>query len=205
MRSAELKRAKRDVRRRVLAARDALPPNERETRGLEIVRRFLAVPQVATARVVLAFCSFGSEVPTETLIAELHRRGTRVALPRIVNGELEAREYRPGDPMTETSFGALEPAEGRVVDPTEPDVVAVPGVAFDRDCRRVGYGGGFYDRYLLRVRDGSVRIGICFGAQLLPAGAILPSGDFDERVDIVVTESATHRCPRSRDHATGPT
>ena len=205
MSSGELKRAKRDVRRRVLAARDALPPNERERRGLEIVRRFLAVPEVTTARVVLAFWSFGSEVSTEPLIAELHGRGTRVALPRIVDGELEAREYRPGDPMTETSFGALEPAEGRVVDPTEPDVVAVPGVAFDRQCRRVGYGGGCYDRYLLRVRARTVRIGVCFGAQLLPVGAILPSGRVDERVDIVVTESATLRCPGSRDHATSPT
>ena len=202
MRSAELKRAKRDVRRRVLAARDALPPSERESRGLEVVRRFLLLPEVSTARVVLAFWSFGSEVPTPPLIAELHGRGSRVALPRIVSGELEARVYRPDDPMTETSFGALEPAEGRLVDPIELDVVVVPGVAFDREGRRVGYGGGFYDRYLPRVRAETTRIGIGFGAQLLPVGRTLPSGRFDERVDIVVTESATVRCPRP-DNGTG--
>lgn len=205
MRSTELKRAKRDVRRRVLAARDDMPPNERESRGLEAVRRFLALPQVSAARTVLAFWSFGSEVPTAPLIEGLHDRGARVALPRIVGGEMEAREFRPGDRMTETSFGALEPADGAVVDPVEIDVVGVPGVAFDRDGRRVGYGGGYYDRFLPRTRAETTRIGIGFGIQLLPVGTTLPSGGFDERVDLVITESEAARGLPQRRRGPAPT
>ncbi|HWC69586.1 MAG TPA: 5-formyltetrahydrofolate cyclo-ligase [Actinomycetota bacterium] len=197
MSSGALKRDKREVRRRVLALRDALPAEERERMGIEIVRRFLGLPEVASAGAALAFWSFGSEVPTEPLIEALHGRGTLVALPRIVAGELDCRSYRPGDEMTETTFGALEPADGRPVDAAEIDVIAVPGVAFDRDGRRVGYGGGFYDRFLPRTHPETCRIGIGFGVQLLPAGEPLPAGHFDQRIDVVVTEAETVRCRRS--------
>lgn len=194
MNSAELKRAKRDVRRRLLAERDTIPATARVRSSLEIVQRFVALPEVAAARTVLAFWSFGSELSTAPLIERLHNDGTRVALPRIVHGELEASDYRPGDPVTETSFGAFEPAAGAAIDPAAIDVVAVPAVAFDRAGRRVGYGGGFYDRFLPRTRNDTARIGLAFGVQLMAPGTTLPAGHFDLRVDLVVTESEVVRC-----------
>jgi 5-formyltetrahydrofolate cyclo-ligase len=206
MNSAELKRAKRVVRDRVLAAREAVPQEERARLGAEVVRRFLVLPEVAAAGTVLAFWSFGSEVPTAPLIEGLHRRGVSVALPRIVAGDIEARTYRPGDQMTATSFGAFEPAEGAVVEPAVFDAIAVPAVAFDHEGRRVGYGGGFYDRFLPRTRVDTCRIGLAFEVQLLPEGEALPAGSFDERVDLVVTEASTVRSDRtSRRPAERPT
>ena len=143
---------------------------------------------------MLAFWSFGSELSTTPLIERLHGSGTRVALPRIVDGELEAGDYRPGDPVTETSFGAFEPVAGAAIDPAAIDVVAVPAVAFDRAGRRVGYGGGFYDRFLPQTRTDTVRIGLAFGVQLMAPGTTLPAGHFDRQVDLVVTESEVVRC-----------
>lgn len=126
------------------------------------------------------------------LLEGLHRRNTRITLPRIVGADVELRLWTPGDAMTATTFGALEPVNGEALTPGEIDVVATPGVAFDRTGRRVGYGGGFYDRLIARLRPEASTVGIAFGVQLLDED--LPGGSFDLSVDIVVTESETVRC-----------
>jgi 5-formyltetrahydrofolate cyclo-ligase len=198
MTSAELKKAKREVRRRVLAARDAIPPAERDRLAEEVTRRFLALPEVGGAGTVMAFSTFGSELSTMPLIEALHAAGAQVALPRIVEGDIEPVSYAPGEATTETGFGALEPAGGEVLAPADIDVVATPAVVFDRRGARVGYGGGFYDRFFALVRPDTARIGIGFGVQLLPEGEWLPGGHFDLPVDAVVTETETVRCARDR-------
>jgi len=191
--SGQLKRAKKHVRAAVLARRDALTPAERDRLGALVTERVLALPEVAAADAVMAFWTFGSELPTMPLIEALVARGVRVALPRIVDGDLELRTWRPGEATTTTSFGALEPAGGDVLAPTDIDVVVTPAVAFDRAGRRVGYGGGFYDRFFPRARPDTFRLGTAFGVQLVDEA--LPAGHFDLRVHAVVTESETVRCP----------
>jgi 5-formyltetrahydrofolate cyclo-ligase len=194
MNARELKKAKRDVRRAVLAARYALGEAERIARSTAIHDRFLGLPEVASAAVVMLFWAFGSEVATFPLIERLHARGTRVALPRIRGSqELETVGHVPGDPVRETSFGAHEPAGGSVLDPSSIDLVVTPGVAFDGSGRRVGYGGGFYDRFLLLTRPDAPRVALAFDLQVLDDG--LPAGAFDLRVDLIVTETRTIRCP----------
>ena len=196
MTSQELKRAKRSVRASVLAARDALAPAERERLGVRIARRFLELPEVDRAETVMVFWSFGSEVPTQSLMTTLHTRGLVTALPRIRADALEVRSYVPGDPLTPTAFGAMEPAGGAQLDPQQLDVICVPGVAFDPQGRRIGYGGGFYDRFLPLTGSDAVRVAVAFEVQIV--GADLPAGAFDRRVDVVVTESRVIR-PGSRD------
>jgi 5-formyltetrahydrofolate cyclo-ligase len=195
VRSSDLKRAKRDVRRRVLAIRDAVPVEERENQAAAVTDRLLSLPELAGARTVMAFSSFGSELPTGQLIEALDAGGVTVALPVIADGDIEAHPFRPGDPTSVTHFGALEPAvRDRVLAPTEVDVVLVPAVAFDRAGRRIGYGGGFYDRFLPRMRPGTPRVGIGLSVQLLDEE--LPAGDFDVRVDAIVTPAEVVRCGR---------
>ncbi|MEO8476097.1 MAG: 5-formyltetrahydrofolate cyclo-ligase [Actinomycetota bacterium] len=196
MDSGQLKREKRLVRLAVLERRDALSTRERERLGALVTARVLALPEVATARAVMAFWAFGSEVPTIGLIEALVSREVKVALPRIVDGELEPRTWRPGEPTTTTSFGALEPAGGEALAPSGVDVVVTPAVAFDRTGRRVGYGGGYYDRFFPRARPDAFRLGMAFGLQLLDRA--LPAGHFDLPVHAVATESETVRCPPTR-------
>lgn len=200
--SGALKRAKRDVRRAVLAERDSLTEAERTARAEAITRRFLELPEVMEAGSILAFWSFGSEVPMSPLIEALHDRGVRVSLPRIVGGDLEPRAYAPGDRLTATAFGAMEPAAARPVDPADLDVIATPAVAFDRTGARVGYGGGFYDRFFLTTRTACLRAGVAFDLQLCPADRALPAGSFDLKVDAIVTESETLRCAARRETPT---
>lgn len=189
MSSGELKKAKGRIRREVLAARDALTRVERAALGTRVVDRFLTLPEVGEARSVMVFWSFGSEVPTAGLIERLQAGGVVVALPRVEERILVPVTYAPGDPIVKTSFGSREPAAGSRLSPDSLDVVAVPGVAFDRRGARVGYGGGYYDGFLGKVR--CLTVGLAFSLQVLDED--LPAGAFDRRVDRVVTEAETIR------------
>jgi 5-formyltetrahydrofolate cyclo-ligase len=187
-----LTRAKRDVRARIRALRDAMPDADRAESGARAVRRALEVPELAEARTVMAFWSFGSEVPTAPLIAALHERRTRVVLPRIQDRELVPLVHTPDAPTTATGFGAREPLPGAGrVEPSEVEVVVTPGLAFDRRGIRVGYGGGFYDRFF-RVARGACRVGLAFSLQLLDDE--LPAGGGDIPMHLVVTEREVVRC-----------
>jgi 5-formyltetrahydrofolate cyclo-ligase len=189
VRSADLKRAKRAVRRQVLGRRDAIPPDRRAAMGASIAERFLALPEVTAASTVMLFWSFGSEVPTALIVERLDRRGVVLALPLIEGADLAPVRYRPGDPTVPTSFGAMEPAAGERIAPERLDVVAVPGVAFDRRGHRVGYGGGYYDRFLRGTP--AVPIGLAFSVQVVEES--LPTGGTDVVVAAIVTEAGTIR------------
>jgi len=185
-----LKQAKRALRRAILAERDAATEDDRSARSAAIADRFLGLPETADAETVLAFWSFGSEVETAPLISLLRSEGKTVALPRIEGGDVVPVVAAPGAPMSETSFGAMEP-EGKALDVAELDLVVVPGVAFDRWCGRVGYGGGYYDRLLDKRREGVAAIAFAFALQIVDR---VPSGAIDRRVDGVVTEVEVIRC-----------
>jgi 5-formyltetrahydrofolate cyclo-ligase len=187
--SAELKKAKRDVRRRVLTLRDETSPSERAAAAAAVAARCMDLPEVSRARVVMVFWSFGSELPTMPIIERLGGAGKVVALPRIADGDLQVRTWRPGEPMSGTPFGALEPADGEVVPAADVNVVFTPAVAFDLQGRRVGYGGGFYDRFFPKTH--AVRIGVCLALQVLDEP--LPAGHFDLRVQTIVTEESIIR------------
>ena len=189
MNSGALKRAKRQIRRTVLEERDALSPGVRAERAERIARRVVELPEVRDIRAVMFFSSFGSEVPTAPLIDLLRERGIMVALPRIEEGELVPVAYTPGDPVRAASFGALEPTGPNGLEPASVDVVGVPGVAFDRLGGRVGYGGGYYDRFLRALP--AFRVGIAFGLQVIEGP--LPAGRFDLPVQAIVTEQETIR------------
>jgi len=189
--SHRLKQAKRALRREVLAARDAMPPGEREAKSAAIAARLLGLPELAGTGPVMVFWSFGSEVATAPLIHRLHADGRTVALPRIEGEVVIPVAYAPGAEVRVTSFGAREPAAGRALDPAGLEVVVVPGVAFDASGRRVGYGGGFYDRLLSRLRPAASAIAIAFSLQVVPE---VPAGGTDRPVDAIVTEGEVIRC-----------
>lgn len=189
MKSAELKRAKRRLRRSVLEERDALSPEVRDGWGERIAARLVALSEVEEAKAVMIFSSFGSEVPTAPLMDRLRDLRVVIALPRIEGADLVPVPYVPGDPVRSTAFGAVEPVSPERVDPGSLGVVVVPGVAFDRRGRRIGYGGGYYDRFLRGLS--AFTVGIAFGLQVLDED--LPAGSFDLRVDAIVTERETIR------------
>lgn len=177
---------KRCLRRQMRQALEKLPPQARRESDRTMFARFLALPQVERARTVFAFWGIPPREPeTGLLVEELVQRGKRVVLPRMVgHGQMETRLYCPDRPLVPAAFGILEPGEDcPLVTREEIDLVLVPGLCYDRRGYRLGFGGGYYDRWLTNY-DG-VRIGLCRQSLLRES---LPVAPYDIPVDLVVTE-----------------
>jgi 5-formyltetrahydrofolate cyclo-ligase len=187
----ELRQRKAALRARMRSIRSAIPAEERIRLVRDIEANLFELSQVEEAGTVLLFYSFGSEVPTAKIVQRLLDGGKRVLLPFLEGRAMEAAELRPGDSLTATTYGPKEPSNRAPVDPATIDAVIAPGLAFDRDGYRLGYGGGHYDRYLSRLRRGTPRVGIAFHLQVLPG---VPHGPGDQRLDFVVTERGTIDC-----------
>lgn len=187
--SGDLKRAKRAVRRAALARRDALPADERSRRSRRIVERVAALPDLVGVARLLTYWPMGSEVDPRG-IEELLGPEVALALPKVVGSMIVPIAFRVGDPLAATALGPREPAFGDAVPAEAIDAVLVPGVAFDRSGARVGYGGGFYDRFAASLRPGTPRIALAFALQIAES---VPSGGTDVPVDLVVTEDEVIR------------
>jgi 5-formyltetrahydrofolate cyclo-ligase len=189
----EVSSAKLELRRRALAVRDALPGAFRARQSVAICARAAALPELETATVLMLYTSFRSEVETTALFSWALRAGKTVCAPRILAPRLMAA-YLIADPdadLAPGTWGIPEPREGLAeVPPERVDAVVVPGSAFDTAGRRCGYGGGFYDTFLLRTRPGVPRVALAFEAQLLEE---LPCEPHDLAVDAVVTEARVIR------------
>lgn len=184
------------LRASFLAARAALTEQGRRRADEAIARRVAALPEFAAADTVLTYLSFGPEVDTRAIIRQAWVAGKRVALPCCVPGT-RAMEWYVVDTLNglvRCRFGMEEPEPdpARAVAPAAagPHALAlVPGLAFDRGGFRIGYGGGFYDRFL--VEFAGVSAGLVRDAALLPSLPALE--EHDAPVDVVVTESRVIR------------
>jgi 5-formyltetrahydrofolate cyclo-ligase len=182
--------SKRVLRRTALARRGRLTATERSGLGEMIVDRVLALAEVEAARTVLAYASFGAEVPTDALIERLLRAGVTVLLPAVDGDRLRAAPVGSLDEVAPGYRGIREPVRRAAVEAAA-DVILVPGVAFDEAGRRLGFGGGFYDRYLAEAFG--FRVGMCFEAQIVEE---VPVSAGDVPVEVVVTEARTLRSGR---------
>ncbi|HEU4570672.1 MAG TPA: 5-formyltetrahydrofolate cyclo-ligase [Gemmatimonadales bacterium] len=183
-----LREAKTRLRAEVLAQRDAL--EDREARAARILAKVRAHPAWGGASLVSMYIGVKSEVPTLPLLAEALARHKRVVVPVVEQGELALYEVRAEAELGPAPFGLLDPrpevrTPARRRQPREVDCFIVPGVAFDRSGRRLGYGKGYYDRLLARIRPGAATLALAYTAQLVPQ---VPSGPADVRVQEVLTD-----------------
>lgn len=185
--AAELAAEKRAHRERARAARCALDPGFCASAAETAAERLLALPELRAARIVLAYVATAEEIDPASAVEALHGAGKSVALPRVeAPGVLGIHLWSHGDELESGPFGGIpQPLDSAPRVPLAAiDVVVVPGVAFDLAGRRLGYGGGFYDRLLPRLRPDCIRIGLAYDEQITDS---LPVAEHDERVRIVVT------------------
>lgn len=188
--------AKKDtVRRLVLARRARVDGVDREVAARAVADAVLALPELRGDEPVIGFVSIRSEIGTEPLLRALVEAGRALLLPYVAeDGTLQAAPVRSLEELDPGYRGIPEPRARLPVDPASAGAVIVPGVAFDEAGRRLGYGGGFYDRFLARC-GAAPRIGICFELQVVDE---VPAAEWDEQVDVVVTEQRVVRATTAR-------
>lgn len=140
---------KKTLRKETIAAMKELPQSVKTEADSQLTQRFIQLPAFQEAQTLATYLSMGHEFSTASLIQAALQSGKRVCVPRTYpQGQMEFVEYDP-DILEKTRFGLLEPNEqGKVVDKAEIDLIHVPGLVFQSKGYRIGYGGGYYDRYL---------------------------------------------------------
>jgi 5-formyltetrahydrofolate cyclo-ligase len=186
---AELRIWRRAERQRLLALRTATAPDERRVLGQQIEARLRVLLQERPGIILGVYWPFQAEFDPRPLIDWLIAAGSAVALPVVVDkkGPLEYRAWRPGDKLIDGVWGIPTPERRRIV---VPQAVLAPLVGFDRDCYRLGYGGGYFDRTLAALVPRPWAIGV--GFELSRLETIYPQ-DFDIPMDLIVTEAGVRR------------
>ena len=190
-RRADLPETKSSLRRRMLGRRDVMDTWTRAALSRAIVRDIVETSVYRRSNTVMAYASFGSELQTDEFVRHVLDQGKILLLPKV-NRQRELLEiYRVRDPVQDLrvgTWGIREPRADRCarMEPHIIDFVLVPGLAFDRRGRRLGYGGGFYDKLLAdSLSPCAWLVAGAFESQMVEK---VPVDEHDMPMDVVVTE-----------------
>lgn len=173
---------KQQIRSMIRTKKRAMTPAQIEKASRALTTLFLSLPQYQNARSIYGYLPFNQEVDTHPLLLRALRDGKRVALPKIYGDEMRFVWIEDLDAVQKAGIGCPEPiADGPLAD--DPDaLVLLPGLAFDLQGGRMGYGGGFYDRFL--AGESHPTVALCYGFQLLPQ---IPLEEHDLRVTCIIS------------------
>ncbi|MFB5611210.1 MAG: 5-formyltetrahydrofolate cyclo-ligase [Nitrosopumilaceae archaeon] len=173
---------KSSLRKVLLEKRDATSEDLMKIASRQIHRNLKKISEFRLAKSIGMYYPIGSEVPTQDIIQEALSNGKEILLPKVVEKELEFRKIKDFSDLEKGSFEILEPKDGCPVS-EKLDVIIVPTVGISRDGFRLGYGYGFYDRFLSKRK--AVTISLTYAKQVVKS---VPSSDDDARIDWIVTE-----------------
>ena len=176
---------KRELRRIIGEKKRALSAREIEARSAALAEKLFQTDAYRGARSLYGYLAFNQEVRTRPILQRAWADGKRVAVPKVIGDEMRFIWLGSFDDLSEGRFGILEPTNDGPVADDDTALVLMPGLAFDRQGRRVGYGGGYYDRWLAS-HPGHRTIALCYDFQLLEN---LETEAHDIRVDAVLTET----------------
>lgn len=181
---------KQDIRRIIKTKREELNKDLKGQLDESIKNRFIESEHFEKSNIIFIYVNMDSEINTIDIIKEALRRGKRVAVPKVlpVEKEMVALEIESLLDLNESgSYGILEPGIDKRDVSEEVDLVVLPGLAFEENGYRIGYGGGFYDKFLNKHKDID-KVALCYNFQIISK---IPKEDYDQRVDVIMTESKT--------------
>ena len=189
---------KSDLRRQMRRTLKAMSGAARRTACQAACRRLMELEAFGAARVVMLYMPLADEVDTTPIALRAFRSSKTVCVPRVDwrRKDMEPVEVHTFDDhvMDVDEHGLRVPREGAPLVPATIDLVVVPGLAFDKGGYRLGRGGGFYDRFLGRLRPSATTVGLAFDGQLVEE---VPADDSDVPVGMIVTDRRLCRRPRA--------
>lgn len=133
------------------------------------------------------FYSYNNEIDTHLIIEELLRRGKIVCIPRVDKNDMTFHRFENTSSLVKNKMGILE-STSELINKDSIDLMIIPGLAFTKDGKRLGYGGGFYDRYLRDFKG--LKIGYCYEEQVCDE---VPIDSYDIQMDVVVTNKTIYK------------
>ena len=182
---------KQELRNRYLQRRNDLSVRERKEKSIQVLQNLKKLPEFQKAEEVLIYLNYRSEVETLPFVEELlQQKEKRVFVPKVCGMDIRFFEIISMDDVESGYQGILEPKEGMIeFSVQKPDgkncIMVLPGSVFDRKCNRMGYGKGFYDRFMKLVPQ-MYGAGLAFDCQVAPA---IPIQAHDYRMNALITES----------------
>jgi len=194
----DIRAYKKNLRLHYKQQRRDMPPEVKQRKDKAIYRHLTALSLYRDAALLLCYVSTDIEVDTHRLIGAALEQGKSVAVPYCVNGSRHMEFYRikAMDQLVRRTFGVLEPVPETCerIRLFENAICVVPGLSFDHSGYRLGYGGGYYDRFLSGSYAGKPTVGICYGSQVRGK---LTHGRHDVPCDFLVTEGGARRIRRA--------
>jgi 5-formyltetrahydrofolate cyclo-ligase len=192
---------KAEIRKRIKAQRNSVPELERSTLNDAIRQKMISLKEYIDCDRLFCFVSFGSEVNTHPILLQALQDGKQVYTPRVEeDGRMEFYRIESLERLQPSSFGVPEPLpeeEKRYRYNLEDDnpvrqLMILPGLAFDPEGNRIGYGAGFYDRYLSNYPDNHFcKIALCYDFQVIEN---IAAQDYDIKADAIITPTRQIQC-----------
>ena len=175
---------KNEIRSEILKLRRNKAPDELQRLSAKIISRLLDMDIYKDSEYIMTYVSYNHEADTTELIKHALNEGKKVLVPKVCGDRMDFYIIHSLSELKPSAMGILEPEDGEVIVPEEAMMI-MPGAAFDKAKNRIGYGGGYYDRYIAEHDIRLYKVAFAYGFQIVPE---IPANDYDIRPDIIITE-----------------
>lgn len=187
------KEEKKDLRKIILNKRNSIDNNTKEEMDREIFNKLINLDLYKEAKNIFIYLSFGSEIDTKPIIDRALEEGKEVYIPKVykINKEMRAIRLNTFEDLEKNSMGILEPKDDfNFINKEKIDLIIVPGAVFDFKGNRIGYGGGYYDRFLSNIKDKRNKIVLAYNLQIVDN---IEAEEHDIKVDYIITNSIINK------------
>lgn len=178
---------KKETRKNIIKQRDELDITVKEAMDNNIIEKLMMNETYKSARGIFIYIGFGSEINTKIIIREALNSGKEVYVPKVIKKEMILIKIDSLENLVTSSYRILEPIGDKSdLDVNKLDLIVMPGVAFDKSGNRLGYGGGYYDKFLEQNKIECKKIALSYDFQVLEK---LEVEEHDIKVDLIITEN----------------